>query len=751
MAKGFCLTKEIADNLKAQAVKGEIDIAKMYEMTSEQRSSLFEKWVDRDTAQKINAGFEEAMVSSQQTALKRWAEATFTGSDKLKTRKKDIYDKIDGLKELGVLNPKNTDAFLSDLVATKLGVTITAEESAILVEKASQLEQLASQKSEFGTPTLEYFKARNDIENYMESLTPSSNIKVATSLIGRGSMLFSLKSPLLNIESNTIQALITGLERRILSRKANGENSSYALKYMKFVNKVYKDTGFDISRMRTLEGEQTVRGEQVTTAQGNGITRKIGRFYEDVVFKKLMGAPDVAFSSAHFADSANIGSTLLAELEGNKGESVKKRALEIFQDSTSINPATKEGRKVRDQAIADAEYATYTNDSKYSEIALGIRRILNMASGDFRLGDQLMPFVKTPANVVGAGLEYSGVLLPIDTLVRVAKIFQEIKQGATVKEATLNNLDNYSKKVFKAGLGMTLAFALASLFDPDDFIGEYPVSTKEQELLRLQNATTNSVRIGDKWVSLDYFGALGSPLVAMLYARKYGDTLSDKVANYYIGAGRQMAKIPGLEIGKDVFETLNRTKFEGINAVKDDLTKMSIDYIRSRTIPAFVYDLAKATDKYERQVKEDNPIDAVINTIPQARKTLPIKQTVFGQDVETENAMATLFLGSRVKTVNNNKVIEEISRLSQTGNLPSITDYAKTSSRFKELQQQIGDDKFREAQDYLGDNLYKRFEKAINAPSYNRLTDEQKAERLNSIKTGLLEETLKKYRYRPKK
>lgn len=750
MAKGFCLVKELADKLKALAVKGEINIAEMYEMSSDQRRSLFEKWVDADTAQKINAGFEEAMISDQQNALKKWAESVFGGSEQGKAKKKDVLDKINNLTEMGVLTPKNAESFLSDLVATKLGITVTAQEASTIAEKAKAIEELSTGRSEFGTPTVEYFKAKKEMENYIESLTPSSQLKVATSIIGRGSMLFSLKSPLLNIESNTVQAFLAGAERRLVTGQFGSVNGEYAKEYAKFVNKVFNETGYDISRMRDLQGMQKIRGEEITTAQGKGKVRKLGRIYEDIVFKKLMGSPDVAFSSVHFADSANLASTKLAKGEELKGAELKSRALEIFKDATSITPVTPEGRAVREQAIADAEYATYTNDSKLSEIALGIRKILNIASGDLKLGDQMMPFVKTPANVVQAGVDASGVLLPIDTLLRAGKVIKGIRDGETLSEATLNAFEGYTRKLVRAGLGSTIAFIIASLFDPDDFIGEYPVSAKEQELLELQNATTNSVKIGNKWVSLDYFGAVGTPLVAMLYAKKYGKDTGSAMYSYYLGAGRQLAKVPGLEVGKDVFETLNRTKFEGAKAVKDQAMKSAVDFVRGRTIPAFVYDIAKATDRYERQVDKEKPLQSVQSSIPGLRQGLPRKMTVLGKDIETESPMSVLLLGSRVKTVSDDPVVTEISRLAETGNLPSITDYSKTSSRMKELKSQVGDEKFREAEKFLGEMLNERYSRRMNTTSYKNATDEKKMESLNEIKTEVLDITLRKFGYKKK-
>lgn len=762
----FCLTKEVADRLKKLAINGEIDIQALYDMKSSgERRAFFEKWVDTETAKGVNAGFEKAMVSNQQTALRDWAKRTFGGGEKIKGRRKDVLNKIDSLNDLGVLTPANEDAFLSDFVATELGITVTAQEASTIAEKADNIQKIAEQESEFGTPTLEYFKAKQEMENYLNSLNPASRVKIATSISGRGAMLFSLKSPFLNIESNTIQALLSSAERRLsgftinkngkrvrVSGSLMGRNKSYAGRYMKFAYKVFKETGYDITRMRTLQGTQKVRGEEVEThTQGKGVTRKVGKFYEDVVFKGLMSAPDVAFSALHFADSANLASTRVAKQEGLKGNDIRNRALEVFKDSTRIQPKTKAGLKVREQAIADAEYGTYTNKSKLSDVALGIRKILNLATGDFRAGDLAMPFVKTPANVIQTGLDFSGVLLPLDTISRTQKMVKEMRAGETFTEAGQRAFDGVSKTWIRAGLGMTLAHLIGNLFDPEDFIGEYPTSQKERELLKARNATTNSVKIGDKWVSLDYFGALGAPLVGYLYAKKYGDKTTDKVFNYYVGVLKQASKLPGLELTADIWEKVDRMKFNEFDENVKEVGKSIVDFVNSRTIPAFLYDVAKMTDEYERQTSRENALTSVQTRIPGLRQGLPAKETVFGEKIQTESPLSVILFGSRVKTNIQNEIVDEMVRLSETGNLPSITDSTETSTRMKELKTQIGDEKFKDAVDYFRKEYTDDLEKTIGKSYYNKLSDEKKADKLSDIKDGALESTLKKFKYKKKK
>lgn len=747
----FCIPKELAEKLKQAAREGKIDIEKMYTMTSTQRRDLFKAYVDPQTAKQINAGFERAMISEQQTALKNWAERTFTGKENT-VKRTDVIDKIDTLREMGVLTPENEDAFLTDLVASKLGATVTSEEAKVISEKAKKLEELGKDRTEFGTPTIEYFKARRDMENYLASLTPSSNLRVASETIGRGTMLLSIKSPLLNIESNTVQGLLQAAERRIVNMSLGGMNSGYAVRYIKYVNDVFSKSGYDISRMDSLSNGRKQLGEDVANSQGKGPVRALGRVYEDIVFGKLLSAPDVAYSSVHFADSANIASSKFARKEGLKGKAAKERALAIFKDATSLEPKTVEGTAVREQAKADSFYATYTNKSVYSDLGLGIRKLFNIPSADLRVGDQVMPFVKTPANVIGAGIDSSGILIPPDLALRMVNTLKGIHGGKMPREAAEENFKGFGRRLIRAGLGLLFAYLLSTLFSPDDFIGEYPVSEKDKQLLALKNATPNSVKIGGRWVSLDYFGPLGAPLVGFLYAKKYGKTLPEQAFRYAQGVGIQSLKIPGFNEFYNTIQSIKANapdKSKSIGDLGNTTLNNVIDFIRSRTIPALVYDYAKARDPFERKVDYNKPADKVLSTIPGQRENLPIKYTIFGDNVKSEG-WATLLFGARVKTASTDPLVTELSRLDSTDNLPSITDVSKTSQRAKELKAQIGDAKFDEAMRKFGKYFKADLTDLVNSDTYIRAEgDDERKKMIDQIKADTFDYILGEYKYQP--
>lgn len=763
MAKAFCIPKAIAEQIKEAFRSGEVNMKTLWEMDSKGRHDFFAKYVDPATALRINAGFEKAMISEQQNALVKWAEKLFKdNTTETKSKKQDILDKIKQLDELGYVKgtkgkggeiklDEGSRTFLNDLVEESIGVSLTEDEIKTLVDKVKVVEQYENELNKFGLPVDEYWKARKDVENYMKSLTPSSQLKVASSIIARGTMLFSVKSPLLNIGSNTLFGTLQVMEKR-LARMLTGRNItatkstvSYGKEWKAKAVQISAKYGYDVTRIFDLKSDiKTLGEERGVHSQGKGVIRKIGRFYEDVVFSKMLTLPDVFYSASAFADSASLWSTEIAKSEGLKGEELDKRSLEIMQDSTKIEPLTEQGQKVRELAILDAQHATFTDDTVYSRVGLGIRNVIDTATGDLAVGKQIIPFVKTPANVVGAGLDMGGVGL-VQGAIQIPDAVKAFKNGDVVL------LDKAIRKIVATGLGWTLAYILASLIKPEDFIGAYPSNSKELELMYLQNATPNSIKIGNKWISLDYFGALSTPMLGILYAIKYKSDPKQILYAYANGAKTALSNFPGMSEVANITDSLsNGTEIVfDPEKFKKDIISGSIDFVRARSIPAFISDFAKMTDKFERDTTASKDILGKLkNSIPALRETLPIKENVIGQEVETEPWISTLLFGSRVKTANEVDFVKEVSRLSDTGNTPSISNVEYTSSRVKDMKLWISKDKYNEMIDLYRTTWKKEAEKAITKSSYKKLADDKKADELNKIRSDALDKALNKYGYK---
>jgi hypothetical protein len=679
----FCIPKQYAEKILTYVRSGEVNIEKLYKMTSDERREMFSKFSDSiEVGKFLNTKFEEAMVSNSKDSMLKWAKNVFGVKDKEGDIYKSLITKIENLGENGAFDIANNDVILKDLVMHKLGVYIRPEEIKAIVEKSRKLEEMSKKFEDVGDlgkekEITEYLLAKKEMDDYLNSINPQSRLKIFSSTIGRGSMLLSVKSPIINIESNTVQAIMEAVGRRVSSGRLKGTNGDLVKDYVKYVNRIYQKTGYDVSRIlndEIITGGGKTLGEEMIHSQGPGKLRKYGRFHEDFTFKQLMGAPDVAFSSFHFADSVNLESMNMAEALGAKGYDVKKVAKEMMVDAMRIRPLTKEGEVLREKAIMDATYATYTNDSITSKFALGARKLLNDATGDFRLGDQLNPFVKTPSNVIESNLDYAG-LGAFKSIYQMQRIIRTEGKGKLKDPKVIREL---SRGMVRSGLGIGGA-AIISTFIPEvNFMGAYDPARKDIEELR--NSNWNAIKIGDKWISMDYFGPLAAPLTGIMYAKKYGKGAYGTTKAFTQGVGTQFYRIPGADTIVDLFTEERGKKGGEIGADTKSAFNISVDYLRSRIVPGGISDTAKVFDSSQRDT-EGSAVGRVQASIPGLRNMLPEKKNMLGETMKDEGVLTNIFIGSRMKTENNSPAAQEVVRLADAGEKPEIVNWKKTQRK----------------------------------------------------------------------
>lgn len=741
----FCIPKNLVQKLRDSALKGEVDIKKLYDMTSQERRDFFSNYTDKTLGKLLNTEFEKAMVSKQKSALTDWAKSVFTPKEKTKPAYKNILDKINSMNEEGILTPKTEDAFLEDLVSDKLGVSVSIEEIQGIADRAVKIQEAQAALGDgIGLPNkekemLDFFLAKKQMDDYLQELNPAHNLKILTGTIGRGAMLASFKSPILNIGSNIEAGFMEALSRRITAGGIKGADNNLAIEYVKMVNRIYQKTGYDISRMTNLKDVGVsggkVLGEEMTHAQGKGAVRAAGRVVEDVVFKQLMGAPDVAFSSAHFADSVNLNA-----LKAAKGD--VKLASEYMADAMRIAPKTPQGEILRAQAVMDAQVATWTNQSWASSLTLGIRKLLNSATGDVRAGDYLLPFVKTPANVIATGMDYAGV----GGIKALYKTVNAIRSG---EFNTKEYWGSVTKDLVRSGLGLVGAAIIAANLDDDDFVGAYDPRRAQIEALRGSNY--NAIRIGDKWVSVDWLGPLSVGVSAIMYARKYADTIPEAAFQYTKGVASNILRLPGVKDIIDTFDNASYKKNQTFGEMASEAGGYVAEQAFARLVPSIVSDIAKAIDSKERET-EGGTIKTLQSKVPGLRQMLPEKKDIFGETVKTEPAWSVMLFGSRVKTDKETALIKEISDLSNELDKPiTFTNWDKSSSmqlaQFKETK---GQEKFDKAKTEYGQKLQDRLEKIINSPAYKKADPDVQLRLINNADSEVTDDIYKKYGFKYK-
>lgn len=635
------------------------------------------------------------------------------------------------------LNARNAKMYVREALDDIFGTTVSQEEANQIIGKIGEIEKsIVNTLDETGNPSVQTWQKINEMNNLVESLTPSPALQIATSIVGRGMMLSSVKSPVLNVVSNTENILTEMLIRRAVNSLEGGASFSAVDKnvekdYLAYADDVYRASGYNVSTTEGLDAATVTLGERRISTQGAGKFRAFARGVETGVFKYLMGYPDSRAKDFVFSDMAALEATTIAQNEGLSGEILSKRATELYRDATRVAPLTEEGMLIREKAMMEANVATYTNDTAFSKFALGIRETLNKVTGNVRLGDQLMPFVKTPANVVALGMEYSigaAYLIPnLTTVIRDVKAGKLSAKSRTAIKAAVRN-----------GLGVVLAMLIAMALDPDDYTPDYDALTMSERRLALEkNAVFNSIRIGDKYISLDYFGPLAVPLTAVLSARRRGEVAW---FGYAKGVASQLQKLPGLQEFSETVDAIGRATSNKPEKTVQNLNNALIDFVRARTIPSIVNDLAKSIDTYERETSAGT-YDKAKASIPGIRESLPLKYTTTSKTPrETEQAWSTVLFGARVKTAASNRVIYEIDRLYKKGAKPTITDVTR-SGKLSELSEA----KQQRVRKEFAKRYYAEVYTLIRTRAYRAKDDEQKAAAINKVRRQIIEQLKKTY------
>ena len=624
----------------------------------------------------------------------------------------------------------NAYNYIYKYINSALGLDLTkAQYNEIIAKTMAIQKSIETTRNRNGNPSALFFKNISEMENYANSIEPSPALAILTSTVGRGNMLFSPKTIALNIESNIVNFFTEAITRRIQSGAVNMAVDPQAIKdYLAYSREVFNTSGYQVSSMPSLDPTTQILSEKMTTTAGDRAVDKLGRFFEQTIFKYGLGAPDLFFKDMTFVDTANVLATKEA-----KGDS--KKATELFKDICLIEPKTAKGKELREIAINEALVATYQNKGKTSDLALGIRNAINKASGSANLGDMLSPFVKTPANVIGLGFDYSmGGLV---ALKNIQTIYNDIQSG-TFTETTRKSLRSLARN----GIGFVAAAMIAGLIDDDDYIPEYVLlDAKQRELVKMKGGVFNSIKIGDKYISLDYFGPLAMPLVSFLNARR-GNDVKDKVWNYFQGSAYQALKLPVIGDLKSLLEGTGRTLTKDVNENIKTAQDAAIDFVSSRAIPAIITDVAKMTDEYERETN-NNAINRLKSKVPILREELPMQYNYgTGQPRETQNPVSQLFAGARVKEEVSSSVIREIDKLNSknTDEKVNIAKVTKTG-----LLSNLSDEKKNKIEKEFAQRYATNVKAYIATTQYKNLDTSEKVKALNKIRNNIRDDIKVEY------
>lgn len=165
MAGGFCLTPEAITRFRTGLKNGDIDPAKLSDISSEDRNKFFEDYVGKTNSKDVNSLFEsKLLLKNQQQGFQTWAKSV---AGLKEDARKDLISKIGRMDK--VLDPENKQQFLKDLASTKLGVDVTQDEAKTIADLSKKVET-ARESMQKGGDRMPFGRAKVDLSNYVNGL-----------------------------------------------------------------------------------------------------------------------------------------------------------------------------------------------------------------------------------------------------------------------------------------------------------------------------------------------------------------------------------------------------------------------------------------------------------------------------------------------------------------------------------------------------------------------------------------------------
>lgn len=475
----------------------------------------------------------------------------------------------------------------------------------------------------------EVLKAQNELNNYMTAQVGSSKMAQfadATNSFMMANMLWNPATQFKNIVGNTMQMIPHLLGSVAKYRNIGTIQMAEKMKIIGNALKIQATTGYNVYSLTDFFDRKTLWAEKYyepTTIIGKGIRAPL----------TLLGLSDTVFKGFVFLNHADIMATHMAQNEGKENnwskEQIEKRAKELFYQALNTDPRTitLAGQKIRSEALVEGEEATFTQDSKTAQFANQFRNILNFGKKT-GVGNLLIPFTSTVANIAQDAVANWSLGTVKEAIKNPRALFDAINPmiDKESRKAAWKTIAPEYKNLIKNVLGILLmVYIAATMGDDDDFVLDYNLQTElDKDIRQNRNAPYGTaVRIGDKWVQIDFLSGAYLPLQTYLTARRHNFTTDGWLQGLF-GWRDLMPGVGEMEsLLKDYQNSLKYNKDSESAAVGELLTDQGTE-ILTRLIPmgALANQIGNITDETKRE-KYNRWYDRILGRLPWAREILP--------------------------------------------------------------------------------------------------------------------------------
>lgn len=385
--------------------------------------------------------------------------------------------------------------------------------------------------------------------------------------------------------------------------------------------------------------------------------------------------------------------------------------------------------KARNYALKEAQKATYRDANKVSAW-------LNQSSGAGTVVKYMMegmlPFKKTPTNILRRGVEYS----PAGLIGTLTKGTHDLNTGKITLNEYIDGIASGLSGTAIFGVGMFLASVGAIL-------GGY-VDDEDKERRKLRGDQEYAVRIGNHTYTVDWAAPGSLPLfigVETMYGlkRDHGMTFSDITA--------AATRLVDPMINMSMLSGLNDT-LDAISYSDDKLSAFASETFYSllgQYVPTISGQIARTIDTTQRINYQDKNtglsknmlyfIEKMQNKIPMMTFSNDPYLNEFGQENVTENrfvaALQNFISPGYISKVKDDRVLDELDRLSEAQDENVLPKKMPKYLGTKEDRVDLTSEQYTTFQRTAGQLSYNIIDNMIDDKRYRQLTAEEQAEAIS--------------------
>lgn len=454
------------------------------------------------------------------------------------------------------------------------------------------------------------------------------------------------------------------------------------------------------------------------------------------------------FYEGHKSKALNAGAKVLNKTNQilgyvmSGGDRIFSQAIydNSLKNQMKLNNVTTPTPEMMQIAEQEALSRTWNDSNEYTKAVLQIRNAMNKLNvKGYGLGDVLVPFAKTPANLTKAIVDYSPVGL-VRSILQDGKNYRNSLQNGQFNAQIQHKFADSLGKGFAGTVLWTAAYALAQAgitsgaSDDDKDVANFMRNT-----LGIQ---PYSIKIGDKSFTYDWAQPIAAPFAAMADFKR----LSEKeekdfgtiVQTLVSSASNILLEQSFLSSIQDVFNS-----YEGPAAA----IKQQIEDLPARATPTFFKQIADLIDPVQRQTYvKGNTAETVKNKvqvkIPGASKELTAQRDTLGREIKKyggDDNIAQYAFNVFLNPANTNKgkpsaAAEEIYDVyKNTGDKTVMPRQVGYSENVGGTTIPLSAEERNEWQRLSGEKIEDSVKALTSNPKYNSMSYEDKADVINGI------------------